>query len=116
GAAHEVPPGSRSAPEAPSGSRSAHQAPPGSRSGHQAPPGRGAAHEAPAALTERELDVLGLVASGRTNREIGAALHISEHTVARHVGNIFTKLGVASRTAASAYAYEHGLVGKPQRK
>jgi DNA-binding NarL/FixJ family response regulator len=70
------------------------------------------AHEAPAGLTARELDVLGLVASGRTNREIGKALHISEHTVARHVGNIFAKLGVASRTAASAYAFEHGLAKK----
>ena len=61
-------------------------------------------------LTERELDVLGLVTSGRTNREIAAALHISQHTVARHVGNIFVKLGVGSRTAATAYAFEHGLI------
>jgi DNA-binding NarL/FixJ family response regulator len=62
-------------------------------------------------LTDRELGVLGLVTEGRTNREIAAALHISEHTVARHLANIFAKLGVGSRTAASAYAFERGLAG-----
>lgn len=67
----------------------------------------------PSGLTGREREVLGLVAAGRTNRAIAAALHISEHTVARHLSNIFTKLGVSSRTAASAFAYEHGLVGRP---
>ena len=61
-------------------------------------------------LTERELEVLRLVAAGRSNREIAAALVISEHTVARHVQNIFGKLGVSSRTAAGAFAFEHGLV------
>ncbi len=61
-------------------------------------------------LTERECEVLRLVTSGRTNREIGAELSISEHTVARHLQNIFTKLGLSSRAAATAYAYEHGLV------
>jgi DNA-binding CsgD family transcriptional regulator len=65
---------------------------------------------AKSALTARELEVLGQLAAGSTNREIAAALHISEHTVARHLSNIFAKLGVASRTAASAYAFEHGLV------
>ncbi|HXV96125.1 MAG TPA: LuxR C-terminal-related transcriptional regulator [Gaiellaceae bacterium] len=60
-------------------------------------------------LTDRELEVLRLVAAGRSNREIAAALVISEHTVARHVQNIFGKLGVSSRTAAGAFAYEHGL-------
>lgn len=61
-------------------------------------------------LTERECDVLRLVAAGRTNREIGATLVISEHTAARHVQNIFTKIGVSSRAAATAFAYEHGIV------
>lgn len=76
-------------------------------------PGRDSDSNKPTSLTDRELDVLGLVSSGRTNREIAAALHISEHTVARHLGNIFAKLGVGSRTAASAYAFEHGLVRSP---
>jgi ATP/maltotriose-dependent transcriptional regulator MalT len=61
-------------------------------------------------LTARELEVLRLVAAGRSNREIAAALVISEHTVARHVQNIFAKLDVSSRAAAGAFAFEHGLV------
>lgn len=61
-------------------------------------------------LTERELEVLRLVAAGRSNREIAAELFISEHTVARHIQNIFAKLGVSSRTAASAFAFDHGLL------
>jgi DNA-binding CsgD family transcriptional regulator/tetratricopeptide (TPR) repeat protein len=61
-------------------------------------------------LSARELEVLRLVASGKSNKEIAAALVISEHTVARHVQNIFNKLGVPSRTAAGAYAFEHDLV------
>jgi DNA-binding NarL/FixJ family response regulator len=61
-------------------------------------------------LTARELEVLRLVAAGKTNREIAAALVVSEHTVARHVQNIFAKLHVSSRTAASAYAFENDLV------
>ena len=60
-------------------------------------------------LTDRELEVLRLIAAGKSNRQIAAELVISEHTVARHVQNIFRKLGVPSRTAASAFAYEHGL-------
>jgi ATP/maltotriose-dependent transcriptional regulator MalT len=61
-------------------------------------------------LTDRELQVLRLVASGLTNRGIAGKLGISEKTVARHLSNIFTKLDVYSRTAATAYAYDHGLV------
>jgi DNA-binding NarL/FixJ family response regulator len=61
-------------------------------------------------LTARECDVVRLVAAGRTNREIATTLVISEHTVARHVQNIFVKLGCSSRAAATAYAYEHGIV------
>jgi DNA-binding NarL/FixJ family response regulator len=61
-------------------------------------------------LTTRELQVLGLVATGRTNRGIADALGISEKTVARHLSNIFTKLNLSSRAAATAYAYEHDLV------
>jgi DNA-binding NarL/FixJ family response regulator len=63
----------------------------------------------PDGLTEREIEVLRLIASGKTNRAIAAELVISEKTVARHVSNIFTKLGLSSRAAATAYAYEHGL-------
>jgi DNA-binding CsgD family transcriptional regulator len=61
-------------------------------------------------LTLRELEVLQLVAAGKSNREIAAALVISEHTVARHLQNIFAKLSVSSRTAASAFAFAHDLV------
>ena len=61
-------------------------------------------------LTKRELEVLRLVAAGKTNREIASQLYLSEHTIARHLQNIFVKLGVSSRTAASAFAFEHDLV------
>jgi DNA-binding NarL/FixJ family response regulator len=67
------------------------------------------APEPPGRLTAREAEVLALVAEGRTNREVAAALVLSEKTVARHLSNIFTKLGLASRTAAAAYAFEHGI-------
>jgi ATP/maltotriose-dependent transcriptional regulator MalT len=61
-------------------------------------------------LTVRELEVLRLVATGRTNRAVARELVISEKTVARHVSNIFAKLDLSSRAAATAYAYEHDLV------
>ena len=61
-------------------------------------------------LTARELEVLRLVATGKSNRDIAATLVISEHTVARHVQNIFAKLDVSSRGAAGAFAFEHDLV------
>jgi ATP/maltotriose-dependent transcriptional regulator MalT len=60
-------------------------------------------------LTDREVEVLRLVAMGKTNRAIATELVISEHTVARHVQNIFRKLDLPSRAAATAYAFEHGL-------
>jgi DNA-binding CsgD family transcriptional regulator len=60
-------------------------------------------------LTPRELEVLRLVARGSTNRAIAGALFISEKTVHRHVSNIFMKLGVSTRAAAAAFAFEHGL-------
>ncbi|MFF5475996.1 LuxR C-terminal-related transcriptional regulator [Streptomyces sp. NPDC012935] len=63
----------------------------------------------PGGLTEREIQVLRLVAAGCTNRAVAAELMISEHTVARHLNNIFAKLDVSSRAAATAYAYKHGL-------
>lgn len=63
----------------------------------------------PGGLTARELEVLALVAKGSTNRQIADQLVISEKTVASHVGHILTKLGLSSRSAATAYAYEHGL-------
>jgi len=61
-------------------------------------------------LSAREREVLRLVATGRSNREIASALVLSEHTVARHLQNIYAKLGVSSRTAAGAFAHEHDLV------
>ena len=61
-------------------------------------------------LTARELEDLALIATGKTNRAIADALGLSEKTVARHVANIFTKLGVSSRAAATAYAFKNRLV------
>jgi ATP/maltotriose-dependent transcriptional regulator MalT len=61
-------------------------------------------------LTSRELQVLRLVAAGETNKAIAAELVLSERTVDRHVSNIFAKLDVSSRAAATAYAYKHQLV------
>jgi DNA-binding NarL/FixJ family response regulator len=64
----------------------------------------------PYGLSPRELEVLRLVAAGRSNRAIASELVISERTVARHLQNIFAKLQVSSRTAAGAFAYEHDLL------
>jgi DNA-binding NarL/FixJ family response regulator len=61
-------------------------------------------------LTSRELQVIRLIAAGESNRAIARELAISERTVDRHVSNILTKLELSSRSAATAYAYEHGLV------
>jgi DNA-binding CsgD family transcriptional regulator len=71
---------------------------------------RPGAPKASAGLTPREVQVLRLVATGKTNRAIAGELRISEKTVARHVSNIFTKLGLSSRAAATAYAYQHDLL------
>jgi DNA-binding CsgD family transcriptional regulator len=64
----------------------------------------------PHGLTKRELEVLRLLSAGETNREIAAGLVVSVRTVDRHVSNIYAKLGVSSRAAATGYAHEHGLV------
>jgi DNA-binding NarL/FixJ family response regulator len=69
------------------------------------PPG-----EHPAKLSERELEVLRHVAAGESNKEIAQSLHLSVRTVERHLSNIFNKLDVSSRAAATAYAYDQGLV------
>lgn len=61
-------------------------------------------------LTERERDVLALIAQGRSNKEIAAALHLTEGTVKGYVSAILSKLGVADRTQAALYAVKHGLV------
>ena len=61
-------------------------------------------------LTTREVEILRLVAAGKTNREIAATLFISDHTVRRHLQNIFAKLGVPSRAAATAFAFQHDLI------
>jgi DNA-binding CsgD family transcriptional regulator len=65
---------------------------------------------APGALSAREVEVLVRISRGSTNRAIARELVISERTVASHISHIFTKLGLASRAAATAYVYEHGLL------
>jgi DNA-binding CsgD family transcriptional regulator len=65
----------------------------------------------PAGLTERETEVLRLIAAGRTNKEVAAELRLSPKTVSRHLTNIFTKIDVSSRAAATAFAFEHHLIG-----
>jgi predicted ATPase/DNA-binding CsgD family transcriptional regulator len=63
----------------------------------------------PSGLSGRELEILRLVARGLSNREIGGALFISEHTAANHIRSILRKTGCGNRTEATAYAYRHGL-------
>jgi DNA-binding CsgD family transcriptional regulator len=77
----------------------------------------GAAPDAPPpdGLSSREVQILGLVARGLSNREIGAALTISEHTAANHVRSILRKTGCANRTQAASYAHRHGLLEAPGR-
>jgi DNA-binding NarL/FixJ family response regulator len=69
--------------------------------------------ERAAQLTEREHEVLRLIAGGATNAEIASSLHVSAGTVKSHVGSIFTKLGVRDRPGAIVYAYQHGIASPP---
>jgi DNA-binding CsgD family transcriptional regulator len=71
---------------------------------------RKGAAKAASGLTAREVEVLRLVAAGHTNQKIAATLAISAHTVRRHLQNIFDKIGVSSRAAATAFAFQHGLI------
>jgi len=71
---------------------------------------RASSHRRIGSLSEREVQVLRLLAAGKTNRAIADDLFISEKTVARHVSNIFDKLGVSSRTGATAWAFQHNLI------
>ncbi|HUS60937.1 MAG TPA: helix-turn-helix transcriptional regulator [Acidimicrobiales bacterium] len=64
----------------------------------------------PCGLTEREAEVLRLVAAGHTNKEVAAALFLSNKTIARHLSNIFTKIEVSTRAAATAFAFEHNVI------
>ena len=66
----------------------------------------------PAGMTDREVEVLRLVATGCTNRDVASMLFISDRTVHRHLSNIFMKIGVSSRSAATAYAFEHGIASR----
>ena len=74
----------------------------------------GSSPRLPSGLTDREVEVLTRIAGGISNRDAAAALFISEKTVRRHLANIYAKLGVGSRTAAAAWAYEQGLVHPAQ--
>jgi DNA-binding CsgD family transcriptional regulator len=64
----------------------------------------------PAGLTEREVQVLRLIAAGRSNKQIAAELHLSPKTISRHLSNIFTKIGVSTRAAATAFAFEQRVI------
>ena len=64
----------------------------------------------PDGLSSREVQILGLVAKGLSNREIGATLYISEHTAANHIRSILRKTSCSNRTEAASYAHRHGLV------
>lgn len=68
----------------------------------------------PDKLTQREVEILALVSEGRTNHDIADELFLSQKTVARHLSNIFAKIGVDSRTAAAAYAFGRGLASPPK--
>ena len=68
--------------------------------------------DSPAGLTAREIEVLRVLATGKSNKEIAEELFLSPKTVARHLSNIFAKIGSGSRAAATAYAYDNGLMGR----
>ena len=72
--------------------------------------------KAPAGLTAREVEVLRLVARGKSNKAIAGELFISEKTVTSHLTHVFTKLGVTSRSEAAAFAYDHGLLDRPSTR
>nr|WP_281070125.1 helix-turn-helix transcriptional regulator [Paeniglutamicibacter psychrophenolicus] len=63
-------------------------------------------------ISPRETEVLRLVATGMTNRQVAQTLFLSEKTVARHLSNIYTKIGVENRAAATAYAYDRGIAAR----
>ncbi|MGN6169520.1 MAG: response regulator transcription factor, partial [Solirubrobacteraceae bacterium] len=69
------------------------------------------AQQWPAGLSDREVEVLRLIARGNTNRQVAGLLYLSEKTVGRHVENVYAKLGVSSRAAAALFAMEHQLLG-----
>jgi DNA-binding CsgD family transcriptional regulator len=71
----------------------------------------GAPVVAPSGLSPREVEILRLVARGLSNRDVGRALSISEHTAANHIRSILRKTGAANRTEAAAYAHTNGLIG-----
>jgi DNA-binding CsgD family transcriptional regulator len=84
---------------------------PDSRTVAATPPDRGSRTRGSLdGLTDREVSVLRAVAEGLTNVQVGERLYLSEHTVAAHLRSIFRKTGVSSRSAATRYAVEHGLV------
>ena len=78
----------------------------------RAAPSPAAISQPPDGLSQREVEILLLVAGGRSNREIGSALHISEHTAANHIRSILRKTGCANRTEAASYAHTRGLTGR----